>query len=262
MLASLHLPGQRPFQFYARRQAKVAHEVGIGFREEVLAEEGRPEELVARLRALGHDPEVDGVLVEHPLPPPYDFPAAMAELPPLKDIDGVSAMSLGWLVAGRPLHAPAVARAALAIAADYGVAVSGQRVSVVGRSETVGLPLALLLLGRQAGANATVTVAHSRTADLRLALEGSSVVFSCVGQPGLLDRNVVPRGAAVIDIGLSSVPDPTRAGQARSVGDANAADLEGWASALTPVPGGVGPVTVAELMASVVTAWEKGFASR
>ncbi len=261
-LVSLHLPGQRPFQFYVRRQAKVAHEVGIGFREEVLAEDARPEELVQRLRALAVDPSVDGVLVEHPLPPPFDFQSALAELPPLKDIDGVSATSLGLLVAGRPVHAPAVARAALAIAAAYEVPLSGARVAVVGRSETVGLPLALLLLGRQAGANATVTVAHSRTPDLHVALEGSTVVFSCVGRPGLLDRTVVPRGATVIDIGLSSVPDPTRPGQARSVGDANAEDLEGWAAALSPVPGGVGPVTVAELMASVVAAWRGGPGSR
>ena len=261
-LASLHLAGPRPFQFYARRQAKVARELGIGFQEEVLSEESRPEELVERLRALVHDPDVDGILVEHPLPPPFDFPRAVAELPPLKDVDGVSPQSLGLLVAGRPVHAPAVARAALAIAAHYAVPVPGARVTVVGRSETVGLPLALLLLSRDAGANATVTVAHSRTPDLRAALEGAKVIFSCVGRPGLLDRSNVPEGAAVIDVGLSSVADPTRPGGARSVGDANAQELEGWAASLTPVPGGVGPVTVAELMASVVGAWQGGSDSR
>jgi len=209
-----------------------------------------------RLRSLAEDDGVDGVLVEHPLPPPFDFQRALARLPPRKDVDGVSATSLGLLVAGRPVHAPAVARAALAIALHYEVPLSGSRVAVVGRSETVGLPLALLLLGRERWGNATVTVAHSRTPDLRAALEGASVIFSCVGRPGLLDRTVVPRGAVVIDVGISSVPDPARPGQQRSVGDANAADLEGWAGGLTPVPGGVGPVTVAELMASVVDAWQ------
>lgn len=258
MLASLHLPGARPFAFYVKRQAKAARELGIEFREEILAEEGRPEELVARLRSLAEDPAVDGVLVEHPLPSPFDFQRALAELPPRKDVDGVSATSLGLLVAGRPVHAPAVARAALAIAMHYEVPLSGQRVAVVGRSETVGLPLALLLLGRETWGNATVTVAHSKTADLRASLEGSTVIFSCVGRPGLLDRSVVPKGASVIDVGISSVPDPNRPGQARSVGDANPEALEGWASSLTPVPGGVGPVTVAELMTSVVRAWRTG----
>lgn len=260
-LASLHLPGQRPFAFYARRQAKAARELGIEFREEVLAEGAPPEELVARLGALANDPTVDGVLVEHPLPPPFEFQRALAQLPPLKDVDGVSAMSLGLLVAGRPVHAPAVARAALDIAMHYQLPLSGARVAVVGRSETVGLPLALLLLGREAWGNATVTVAHSRTPDLRAALEGAKVIFSCVGRPGLLDRTVVPKDAAVIDVGISSVADPARPGQAKSVGDANAEALEGWASALTPVPGGVGPVTVAELMTSVVHAWKAGAAS-
>ena len=259
-LVSVHLPGDRPFLFYARRQAKVAEEVGIAFREELLDEGSGTDALVARLRELARDPGVDGVLVEHPLPAPLDFQRALSELPPVKDIDGVSARSLGLLVAGRPVHAPAVARAALAVAQHYGVRIPGTRVAVVGRSETVGLPLALLLLGREAGANATVTVTHSRTPDLRAALEGSRVIFSCVGRPRLLNRSVVPRGATVIDVGISSVPDPARPGKSKSAGDADAVDLEGWAEALTPVPGGVGPVTVAELMTSVVKAWSAGSA--
>ncbi|EQD41354.1 Tetrahydrofolate dehydrogenase/cyclohydrolase domain protein, partial [mine drainage metagenome] len=107
------------------------------------------------------------------------------------------------------------------------------------------------------GPDATVTVAHSRTADLRSALAGARTIFSCVGRPGLLNRAVVPEGAAIVDVGLASVPDPGRPSGARAVGDADATDLEGWASALTPVPGGVGPVTVAELMRSTVVAWER-----
>lgn len=261
-LTSLHLPGARPFQFYVRRQAKAAQEVGISFREEELPPTTGPQALVDRLRALARDPSVDAVLLEHPLPPPFDFARAVSELPPRKDVDGVSAQSVGLLVGGRPVHVPAVARAALDVARHYELRLSGTQVAVVGRSETVGLPLALLLLGRQAGANATVTIAHSQTGDLRAALAGATVIFSCAGRPGLLDRRVVPRGAAVIDVGLSAVPDPSHPGGSRSVGDANATDLEGWASALSPVPGGVGPVTVAELMMNVVDAWREEVPSR
>ena len=151
---------------------------------------------------------------------------------------------------------PAVARAALAIAVHYGLPLDGERVAVVGRSETVGLPLALCLAGKASGINATVTVAHSRTRPLAAALEGARTIFSCVGHPGLLDRSNVPKGAAVVDVGLSSVPDAGARGGSRPAGDANAAALEGWADALTPVPGGVGPVTVAELMSSVARARE------
>jgi methylenetetrahydrofolate dehydrogenase (NADP+) / methenyltetrahydrofolate cyclohydrolase len=126
---------------------------------------------------------------------------------------------------------------------------------VLGRSVTVGLPLAILLASPPPGANAQVTVLHSRSGDLARGLRGARTIFSCVGRPGLLTRANVPEGAQVIDVGLSSVPDPERPGSQKPAGDADADALDGWAGGLTPVPGGVGPVTVAELMASTVRAW-------
>jgi methylenetetrahydrofolate dehydrogenase (NADP+)/methenyltetrahydrofolate cyclohydrolase len=148
-----------------------------------------------------------------------------------------------------------VAQAAVDIARHYRLPIAGERVVVLGRSETVGLPLALLLAGRGPGGNATVTVLHSRSPDLKESLSKARTIFSCVGHPGLLTRATVPEGAHVVDVGVSSVPDPARPGAAKAVGDADAAALDGWAASLTPVPGGVGPVTVAELMASTVRAW-------
>jgi methylenetetrahydrofolate dehydrogenase (NADP+) / methenyltetrahydrofolate cyclohydrolase len=253
-LVSVHRGTDSPFRFYLRRQAKAAEAVGVKFREESLAPTDGPAELTARMRALDRDPEVHGVLLEHPLPPPFDFFEAVSQLRPEKDVDGVGAVNLGRLVAQRPVHVPAVARAAIAIAHYYHVPIEGERVAVVGRSETVGLPLAICLAGRADGMNATVTLAHSRTLDLARALSGTSTIFSCVGRPGFLNRSIVPEGASVIDVGLSSVPDPSAKGGVRAVGDADAASLDGWAAALTPVPGGVGPVTVAELMGSTVRA--------
>jgi methylenetetrahydrofolate dehydrogenase (NADP+) / methenyltetrahydrofolate cyclohydrolase len=251
-LVSVHRGADSPFRFYLRRQAKAAESVGVRFRDEVLGRSDGPRELADRLRALDRDAAVDAILLEHPLPPPFDFFAAISELRPEKDVDGVGAPNLGRLVAQRPLHVPAVANAAIALARHYRLPIEGARVAVVGRSETVGLPLAICLAGRSEGMNATVTLAHSRTRELAKALAGSSTIFSCVGHPGLLDRTVVPEGASVVDVGLSSVADPSAKGGARAAGDADATALEGWASALTPVPGGVGPVTVAELMAAVV----------
>jgi methylenetetrahydrofolate dehydrogenase (NADP+) / methenyltetrahydrofolate cyclohydrolase len=253
-LVSVHRAAPSPFQFYLRRQARAAESVGVNFRDESFAASDAQDALVARMRALDRDTSVDAVLLEHPLPAPFDFLRAVSELRPEKDVDGVGTTNLGRLVTQHPTHIPAVAKAALAIARHYQLPVAGERVVVVGRSETVGLPLALCLAGREEGMNATVTVAHSRTTDLARALAGARTIFSCAGRPGLLDRRVVPEGASVVDVGLSSIDDPTTKSGVRAVGDADAASLEGWAAALTPVPGGVGPVTVAELMSSVVRA--------
>jgi methylenetetrahydrofolate dehydrogenase (NADP+) / methenyltetrahydrofolate cyclohydrolase len=253
-LASVHRGEATPFQFYLRQQAKAAERLGITFEERPLGPVDAPG-LNAALRAIDRDEGIHGVILEHPLPAPFDFAAAVSELRPAKDTDGVNWANLGHLEWGRPVQAPAVALAALRILEHYGYEVAGQRVAVVGRSATVGLPTVLRLLARGPGGDATVTVAHSRTPDLPRALAGAAIVLSCAGTPGLLTRANVPEGSVVIDVGLSSVPDPTRPSGNRAVGDADAVSLEGWASALTPVPGGVGPVTVAQLMSNLVHGW-------
>lgn len=255
-LVSVHRGVESPFRFYLKRQAKAADAVGISFRDEPLGAADGPAELVRRVTALDRDPNVHAVLLEHPLPAPFDFYAAVDVLRPEKDVDGVGPENLGRLVAQRPVHVPAVALAAIAIARHYDLPLEGERVAVLGRSETVGLPLALLLAGKARGINATVTLLHSRTPNLAASLSGARTIFSCVGRPRLLTRELVPRGANVVDVGLSSVPDPNRPGISLAVGDADASSLDGWADSLTPVPGGVGPVTVAELMASTVRAWQ------
>ena len=256
-LVSVHRGVDSPFRFYLKRQAKAAAAVGVQFRDETLSPVAGPRELVERMRSLDQDLRVHAVLLEHPLPKPFDFYQAVGELRPEKDVDGVSPANLGRLVAQRPAHVPAVALAALAIARHYKVPLGGERVAVLGRSETVGLPLALLLAGKSTGIHATVTILHSRTQDLKAALADCRTIFSCVGQPRLLNRSTVPEGAHVIDVGVSSVEDPSRPGVQVSVGDADAVALDGWAASLTPVPGGVGPVTAAELMASTVLAWQQ-----
>lgn len=256
-LASVHRGVDSPFRFYLRRQLQAAEKLGIRFQDESLPPGAGPRELIERVRHLDADPSVHAVLIEHPLPPPFDFTSAVAELRPEKDVDGVGPTNLGRLLGPHPIHVPAVALAALEIARHYRLPFEGEPVAVIGRSETVGLPLALLLAARPPGPNATVTITHSRTRDLRRAIADARTVFSCAGQPGLLTREVLPEGAAVVDVGLSSVPDSSHAGRSRSVGDADPRSLEGWASALTPVPGGVGPVTVAELMRSTVRAWDR-----
>jgi methylenetetrahydrofolate dehydrogenase (NADP+) / methenyltetrahydrofolate cyclohydrolase len=255
-LVSLHTGGDSPFAYYLRQQSRAAERAGITFRDETLPGDLTSAQLRERMRALNDDPSVDAVLLEHPLPPQLGFFSAASALRVEKDVDGVGAASLGRLVAGAPVHVPAVARGAIQLARHHGAVFTGRRVAVVGRSETVGLPIALLLSVRGLGADASVTLAHSRTSDLAEALEGSEVVFGCVGRPGLLNRSNVPHGAAVVDVGLASVPDPAAPGGQRAAGDADPTDLDGWARALTPVPGGVGPMTVATLMENTLQAWD------
>ena len=254
-LASVHRGVDSPFRYYLRRQAKAAAALGISFRDEALRAEDGPNDLVERLTALDGDPSVHAVILEHPLPPPFDFYRAIAALRPQKDVDGVGTANLGRLVAQSPVHVPAVALAAVEIARHYRLPLEGERVVVLGRSETVGLPLALLLAGKGIGLNASVTILHSRSRDLKGGLANARTIFSCVGRPGLLTREVVPEGAYIVDVGISTVPDPQRPGNSRTVGDADFAGLEGWAGGVTPVPGGVGPVTVARLMANALDSY-------
>ncbi len=255
-LVSVHRATTSPFAFYLKQQARNAEGAGVAFREEPLAASATSDTLRRHLSELDADPAVDAVLLEHPLPAEYDFRGAVRALRAEKDVDGASTENLGRLVQGIPTQAPAVALGAMALLRHYGYDVAGRRVTVIGRSETVGMPLALLLLARAEGANATVTVAHSRSGDLHRGLEGAEFVLSCAGRPGLLTREIVPKGATVVDIGLSSVPDPSKPGGQRAAGDADLASLDGWASAVTPTPGGTGPVTVAQLMLNAVHAWE------
>jgi methylenetetrahydrofolate dehydrogenase (NADP+) / methenyltetrahydrofolate cyclohydrolase len=255
-LVSVHRGVDSPFRFYLRRQGKAAAAIGIAFRDIALDPGDGQEELAASLRSLDRDSSVHAVLVEHPLPPPFDFYRAVDELRPEKDVDGVGARNLGRLVAQRPVHIPAVATAAFQIAKHYHLPLDGEAVAVVGRSPTVGLPLAVLLASPPPGGNAAVSVLHSKSGDLAPRLNGVRTIFSCAGRPGLLNRANVPEGAHIIDVGLASVPNPDRPGSQLAVGDADARSLDGWAASLTPVPGGVGPVTVAELMAATVRSWQ------
>jgi methylenetetrahydrofolate dehydrogenase (NADP+) / methenyltetrahydrofolate cyclohydrolase len=256
VLASVHRAGNSPFAFYLRQQQKTADRVGAVVRDIALPEVPYLVDFPSLIARLDADATVHGILIEHPLPAPWPFAEAIDRLSPSKDVDGISPRSLGLLAARRPVQVPAVVRAALRLAEHHAVAIAGHRVGVVGRSDTVGWPLATLLASPGPKGDATVTVAHSKTPDLPGALADCTVIFACAGRPRLLNRTNVPQGAAVIDVGLSSEPDPSRAGILRAVGDADAASLDGWAEALSPVPGGVGPVTVAALFANLIAGWE------
>jgi methylenetetrahydrofolate dehydrogenase (NADP+) / methenyltetrahydrofolate cyclohydrolase len=197
----------------------------------------------ASLAQLADDPEVHGIIVQTPLPDGASLAALAAAIPPAKDVDGASPESIGRLTAGLPAFAPATAEAVLALLDHYRVELEGRPAVVVGRSVVVGKPVAQLLLAR----HATVTIAHSRTADLPSVTRRAGVLVAAAGRAGLIGPGHVSPGAVVIDVGTNPAPG------GRLAGDVDPA-VAAVAGALTPVPGGVGPVTAALLLSHVVEA--------
>ena len=201
--------------------------------------------VTAALTELAADPGVHGIILQTPLPDGANLAGLAAAIPPAKDVDGASPESLGRLMAGLPAFAPATAEAVLAILDHYEVKLHGRHAVVVGRSVVVGKPAAHLLLDR----HATVTVAHSRTPDLAAVTREADVLVAAVGRAGLIGPGHVSPGTVVIDVGTNATPE------GRLAGDVDSA-AAGVAAALTPVPGGVGPVTTALLLRHVVQAAE------
>lgn len=199
--------------------------------------------ITATLTQLADDPEVHGIILQTPLPEGANLAELAAAIPPAKDVDGASPESIGRLVAGLPAFAPATAEAVLTLLDHYGVKLQGRHAVVVGRSVVVGKPAAHLLLDR----HATVTICHSRTADLPAVTRQADVLVAAVGRARLIGPGYVSPGTTVIDVGTNATPDGGLAG------DVDPA-VSGVAGALTPVPGGVGPVTTALLLSHVVTA--------
>jgi methylenetetrahydrofolate dehydrogenase (NADP+) / methenyltetrahydrofolate cyclohydrolase len=199
--------------------------------------------ITATLASLADDPEVHGIILQTPLPAGASLADLAVTIPPAKDVDGASPESLGRLAAGLPAFAPATAEAVLALLDHYQVPLRGRHAVVVGRSVVVGKPAALLLLDR----DATVTVCHSRTADLAAVTRQADVLVAAVGRAGLIGPGHVAPGTTVIDVGTNATADGGLAGDV----DPGVASV---AAALTPVPGGVGPVTTALLLSHVVDA--------
>ncbi len=239
---------------YVAGKQKKARETGLQSHVHVLPEQTTQAELLALLTALNADPEVNGILVQLPLPGHIDEKAVLDAVRPDKDVDGFHPVNVGRLWSGQvgsgqPGLAPCTPQGIMALLDFYGLTVAGKRAVIVGRSQLVGRPLAGLLLN----ADATVTLAHSRTADLAAVTREADFLFVAVGRTHLITPEMVKPGAVIIDVGINRLE---REGQkAKLVGDVHP-DVAQVASALTPVPGGVGPMTIAQLLANTVRAAE------
>ncbi len=232
---------------YVRGKRKDAAEVGIRSYHNEIASDVSPSFLEALIDTLNADPVVDGILVQLPLPEGLDAEGMVERIDPAKDVDGLHPYNLGRLVLGRPGLRPCTPAGVMRMLDYYGIETVGRRAVVVGRSFLVGRPLALMLAAK--GADATVSTAHSRTEDLVSVTREADILVTAVGVAGLITPDHVKPGAAVIDVGISRTEEGL-------VGDVDFASVSEVASAVTPVPGGVGPMTRAMLLANTVTAAE------
>ena len=230
--------------WYVRSIAKAAEKAGIACSVVDLGPTAGHEEIRAALTGLSADPGVHGIILQTPLPPDADLDDLTAAIDPAKDVDGANPLSLGRLAAGLPAFAPATAEAVVTLLDVYGVPLTGTRAVVVGRSNVVGKPLAHLLLRR----DATVTICHRHTKELAESTRTADVLVVAVGLPGLITAEHVAEGAVVVDVGTTPTAD------GGLVGDVDAASVTGRVAALSPVPGGVGPVTTALLLQHTVQA--------
>ena len=253
------LVGENPAsRLYVGMKNKAAAEAGIHSRQATLPESTSEADLLALVAELNADASVHGILVQLPLPKQIDEAKVLAAVDPAKDVDGFHPVNVGRLATGDPsVLPPCTPRGVLELLLRSDVDPAGQHVVVVGRSNIVGKPMAYLLLRRAPGGNATVTVAHSRTADLGALTRQADILVVAVGRPGVVARDMVKPGAVVIDVGTNRVDDPERERGYRVVGDVEFDGVKEVASAITPVPGGVGPMTIAMLLANTVQAAEQ-----
>jgi methylenetetrahydrofolate dehydrogenase (NADP+)/methenyltetrahydrofolate cyclohydrolase len=232
---------------YVRSKDRAAQQAGLSA-QTIRLPAGTPQaELLALVARLNADAAVDGILVQLPLPAHIDSRTVLEALDPAKDVDGFHPVNVGLLAEGTALLAPCTPRGVMKLLAASGVALSGARALVLGRSSIVGRPVANLLLA----ANATVTIAHSRTRDLVAECRRADVLVAAVGRPEMVTGDWIADGAVVIDVGINRLPD------GRLVGDCDTESCAVRAASITPVPGGVGPMTIACLLENTVMAAEE-----
>jgi methylenetetrahydrofolate dehydrogenase (NADP+) / methenyltetrahydrofolate cyclohydrolase len=233
-------------EIYVRNKAKKARELGLEGTELVFPESMPEAELLAEIDRLNGDAAVDGILVQLPLPKQIDARKVIDAIDPAKDVDGFHPINVGMLHLGRPALVPCTPAGVIRLIESTGEAIEGKHAVVIGRSDIVGKPVAALLLQR----NATVTICHSRTRDLAQVTRQGDILVAAIGKPRIVTSDMIRPGAIVIDVGINRV-------DGKLAGDVDFAAAQEVASWITPVPGGVGPMTIAMLMKNTVAAAER-----
>ena len=250
------LVGEDPAsQVYVSRKAKMCVELGIRSEKIVLSAETTQEELLAVVEKLNNDPEIHGILVQSPPPPHIDEKAIVDAISPAKDVDCFHPQNVGRVLLGeRDGFLPCTPWGVTVLLERSGITTSGKNVVVLGRSNIVGKPMAALLLGKGYSGDATVTVCHSRTKDLAEYTRRADIIIAAIGKPEFLKGDMVSEGVVVIDVGINRVPCAETKTGFKLVGDVAFDEVAQKAAKITPVPGGVGPMTIAMLMKNTIRA--------
>ena len=239
---------------YVGNKHRAAEEAGMTTSDITLPYDTSQKDLVREVDRLGSDSNVHGILVQLPLPDHLDQYPVIEAINPMKDVDGLHPVNVGLLSQGRKRFAPATPAGIQEMLVREGHDPSGKHVVVVGRSEIVGKPIAALLMQKADGANATVTVCHSRTTDIPSITRRADILIAAIGSPEYITANMLAEKAVVIDVGVNRVEAPERKRGYKLVGDVEFKSASGVASAITPVPGGVGPMTIAMLLKNTLLA--------
>ncbi len=240
---------------YVRAKDRMCQKIGMHSVKLELPAETTQAELLAVVDQLNHDPAVHGILVQSPPPPHIDEQAVILAIDPAKDVDGFHPVNVGKLAIGDPSgFVPCTPLGCQRLLLEAGIETAGANVVMLGRSMLVGKPFALLMMGKGKGGDATVTVAHSRSRDLHGILRSADILVVAIGRANFVTAEDVREGATVIDVGINQVDDPSAKRGYRLVGDVDFAGVSPKCAAITPVPGGVGPMTIAMLMSNTIKA--------
>ncbi len=249
--------GENPAsQLYVRMKGKACEEMGMAHRTIEMPADTPQDVLLQEIARLNADPGIHGILVQQPLPRQISTEAAVHAVDPMKDVDCFHPENVGLVLIGTPRFAPATPAGVVELLVRSGNDPGGKDVVVAGRSNIVGKPLAALLMQKAPKANATVTVVHSGTRDLAAHTRRADILVAAMGSPGTIRADMVKDGVVVIDVATNRIPDPSKKTGYRTVGDVDFAAVKEKARAITPVPGGVGPMTIAMLLPNTVRSAE------
>jgi len=247
------LVGEDPAsQSYVTAKERACENIGIYSDDNRLPAETSQEELMALVEKMNNDPKINGILVQLPLPKGLNEAEVLLAIDPAKDVDGFHPINVGKMMVGEKAFLPCTPHGIIQLLIRSGVTIEGAEVVIVGRSNIVGKPLANMLIQKKPGANATVTVCHTRTKDLLSHTKRADIVIAAAGRPNTVTADMVKDGVVVIDVGVNRVEDATKKKGYRLVGDVDFETVKEKASFITPVPGGVGPMTITMLLYNTV----------
>lgn len=237
---------------YVTAKEKACEEIGMYSDDNRLPATATQSELMTRVRQMNADPKIHGILVQLPLPKHLNETEILPAIDPDKDVDGFHPMNVGRMVLGQKAYLPCTPHGVVQLLMRYGVKLKGAHVVIVGRSNIVGKPLANMLVQKSDTANATVTLCHTGTRDISYFTRQADVVVAATGRPNTITADMIKDGAVVIDVGVNRIKDPSKKSGFRLVGDVDYAAVKEKASLITPVPGGVGPMTITMLLFNTV----------